>query len=106
MAITLSQGLRPEHYPDAARLYWQAFGPKLEKLMGPKARGTGFFEAGINPDAVISALEGVQLMGIAAFKTGTDGFSKGGAFWRHYGIGTLWRLPLLAMLERKAPEDT
>ena len=108
MAVAITSGLLPAHHYDAARLYWQAFGQKLGKVMGPEARGVGFFEATINPDAVISAVENEQLLGIAAFKLGQNGFSQGGAgaFMRHYRLGALWRLPLLMFLERLAPPDT
>ncbi len=108
MAFTISPGLLPAHHHDAARLYWQAFGPKLGKLMGPEARGVGFFAATVNPEAVISAVLDGRLIGIAAFKRGANGFSQGGlgALWRHYGFGTLWRLPFLLLLERNAPRDT
>ena len=76
--------------------------------MGPEARAIGFFEATINPDAVISAVVNGQLLGIAAFKHDQNGFSHGGAgaFIRHYRFGALWRLPLLIFLERSAPPDT
>ena len=108
MALTITPGLLPAHHHDAARLYWQAFGQKLGKVMGPEARGIGFFEATVNPEAVISACEDGQLIGMAAFKLGAHGFSQGGvgALWQYYRLGTLWRLPLLAMLERTAPKDT
>lgn len=76
--------------------------------MGPEARAIGFFEATLNPDTILSATEGDHLIGIAAFKLGENGFSKGGAgaIFKHYGLGALWRLPLLMLLERTAPPDT
>ncbi|MCF6272208.1 MAG: GNAT family N-acetyltransferase [Rhodobacteraceae bacterium] len=108
MALTITAGVLPEHHHDAARLYWQAFGQKLGKVMGPERRALGFFEATLNPAAIISAVEDGQLIGIAAYKLGDSGFSQSGAgdIFRHYGVGTIWRLPLLAMLERSAPDDT
>ncbi len=99
-------GLPKGFEADAAGLYWQAFGEKLGKLMGPEARGAAFFADSLNHEAVLAAMEGDQLLGIAAFKTSAHGFSAGGtaALFRHYGLGALWRLIPLAMLERKAPD--
>ena len=91
---------------EAASLYWQAFGEKLGKLLGPTERGTAFFAESINHKAVLAAMEGDRLLGIAAFKAGGPGFSHAGTsdLFRHYGLGALWRLAPLAMLERNAPE--
>ena len=94
---------------DAAALYWEAFGGKLGKLLGPADRGREFFAATINHDAIIAATDDTgKLLGIAAHQGTGDGFSKAGtaALFRHYGIGAIWRLIPLAMLERKAPDDT
>lgn len=90
----------------AAELYWQAFGEKLGKLLGPQERGIRFFADSLNHDACIAAMDQGQLLGVAAFKNGAHGFSKAGTtdLFRHYGIGTLWRLIPLAMLERSAPD--
>jgi len=99
-------GLPKGFEPDAAALYWQAFGKKLGKLMGPGPRAEGFFADSLNHDAMLAAMEGDRLLGIAAFKSGEHGFSSSGmsGLFRHYGLGALWRLIPLAMLERKAPE--
>lgn len=101
-------GLPRGHEKAAAGLYWEAFGAKLGKLLGPAERGTGFFEDTINPEAMLAAMDGDTLLGIAAFKRGEHGFSRGGlrALIKHYGVlGTLWRVVPLVMLERKAPKD-
>jgi len=88
----------------AAALYWQAFGGKLGKLLGPEPRAVRFFADSVNHTAMLSAVEGDTLLGIAAFKTGTHGFSTAGTgdLFRHYRLGALWRLLPLAMLERHA----
>jgi len=93
----------------AARLYWQAFGTKLGKLMGPEPRALAFFAETISHDRMLAALdEDGGLLGIAAYQISGRGFSGGGfmALWRHYGLGALWRVLPLAMLERTAPADT
>ncbi|WP_371225088.1 GNAT family N-acetyltransferase [Roseovarius sp. 2305UL8-3] len=104
--VQIIHGLPKGLETKAAALYWQAFGEKLGKLMGPEARGVAFFAESLNHDAVLAAMDRDTLLGIAAFKTGGHGFSAGGMsdLFRHYGVGALWRLIPLAMLERSAPD--
>ncbi|WP_136443190.1 GNAT family N-acetyltransferase [Pacificoceanicola onchidii] len=104
--MQISEGLKPEHAAQAAALYWEAFGGKLGKLMGPGERARAFFADTVNTRAVISATDGGTLLGIAAFKAGGQGFSSSGLadLWRHYGMSALWRVVPLAMLERNAPD--
>ena len=99
-------GLPQGYEHEAAALYWQAFGEKLGKLLGPEARGTAFFAQTLNHSSVLAAMQGDQLLGIAAFKAGGAGFSDAGIgdLFRHYGLGALWRLVPLSILERDAPD--
>jgi ribosomal protein S18 acetylase RimI-like enzyme len=92
----------------AARLYWEAFAGKLGRLLGPSDRGERFFSETVNPASIIAATQGGELLGIVAFKSDGEGFSSASArdLFRHYGIGALWRLVPLAMLERTSAEDT
>lgn len=97
------------HEAEAAALYWEAFGGKLGKLLGPDDKGRQFFAKTVNPEAVIAATDNTgRLLGIAAHKAGTNGFSTATTadLFRHYGLGALWRLIPLAMLERDAPKGT
>lgn len=94
---------------EAATLYWDAFSGKLGKLLGPDDRGCVFFAATVNHDAVIAATDpDGKLLGIAAHQASGKGFCDAGlaALFQHYGLGALWRLIPLAMLERNAPDDT
>ena len=100
--ITLQLGLHDRHRPEAARLYWQAFGGKLGLVMGPEPRAMHFLQRVIRADQVITALgpDG-QLLGIAGFKTPKGGFASGraedlraiygstGAWWRKVVLGWL-----------------
>ena len=92
----------------AAALYWEAFGAKLDKLLGPAERAEGFFAETINHSSILAAVEGGTLLGIAAFKDGEVGFSSAALrdMLRHYGLGALWKVIPLSMLERNAPEAT
>lgn len=98
-------GLPDDHRKAAALLYWEAFGPKLGKLLGPTPRAVAFITDVIDPTHCISALssDGKSLLGVAGFKTKKGGFVGGGLsdLIRHYGLfGTAWRVGFLAMLER------
>ncbi|SEW30283.1 Acetyltransferase (GNAT) family protein [Aliiroseovarius sediminilitoris] len=107
--ITLHSRLPDGLEPAAAALYWEAFGEKLGKLLGPDDKARRFFADTVNPDAVIAATDDAgNLLGIAAHKAGSQGFSTATTtdLFQHYGLGALWRLIPLAMLERDAPKDT
>lgn len=102
-------GLPKGKEAEAAALYWQAFGGKLGKLLGPSKRAIHFFTQTVHPPSVIAAIAADgRLLGIAAVKLDGKGFSNSGLapLFRHYGIGTVWRLIPLLMLERSPPADT
>ena len=97
MEITLQSGLPEEHRPAAARLYWEAFGGKLGRVMGPEPRALAYLDRVMRSDHVITALAGDQLVGLAGFKTPSGALASGN--WRDmrmvYGrMGALWRLAL------------
>ena len=96
----LPDGLRP----DAARLYWEAFGAKLGPVLGPEPRALHFFERVIRADHCIVALDDLgRLIGLAGFKTPEGSFAGGTRrdLRRTYGIvGAGWRGLLLWALSR------
>ena len=105
MTVSVRKGFAEADRPRAAQLYWQAFGKKLGKVLGPDTRALPFFAQILNPDFALCAYDGDKLLGLAGFKT-KDGALTGGSagdVLRHYRLGALWRLPLLAMLERESP---
>jgi ribosomal protein S18 acetylase RimI-like enzyme len=107
--FTIIQGLPTGLERTAAELYWQAFGEKLGKLLGPEPRGVAFFEATIHPPSIFAALSNDgTLLGVSAVKLNDKGFSDAGAsdLFKHYGLGALWRMIPLAMLERAEPPET
>jgi GNAT superfamily N-acetyltransferase len=102
-------GLDRDHIARAVDLYWQAFGPKLGKVMGPKAKALAFFTRVFDPSHAISAIgpDGT-LWGVAGFKTDVGALTA--ADWSDlaaiYGtIGAAWRAPFLALLDRKNSAD-
>lgn len=102
-------GLPAGHEHAAAKLYWQAFGEKLGKLLGPSDRGIGFFKATVNPPSIFAAItpDGT-LLGVSAVQLNGKGFSDAGLgdLFKHYRLGALWRMVPLSMLERTASSDT
>lgn len=109
MRVTIQQGL-PEHLrPEAAALYWQAFGGKLGRVMGPDARALRFLQRVIRADHALVALDAEgQLLGLAGFKTPQGSFAGGTTpdLRAIYGWGGLsWRLPLLALLSREVDNN-
>ena len=99
---TVQSGL-PEHLrPDAARLYWQAFGGKLGLVMGPEPSALRFLIRVIRAAQVVAAIgSGGELLGIAGFKTPNGSFASGkpADLSAIYGaFGAAWRGWLLGML--------
>jgi len=101
----LHLGLPTALRPAAADLYWQAFGPKLGRVLGPPDLARNFLLRVMRADQVISAIgpEGT-LLGIAGFRTSEGGFASGNAadlkaVYGHHGA--LWRSTLLDLLSRE-----
>jgi ribosomal protein S18 acetylase RimI-like enzyme len=102
--IELRLGLPEDQRAMAARLYWQAFGGKLGRVMGPDARALRYLERIIQADHAIAALRGGQLVGMIGFKTPQGSFADGSlADMRAvYGVaGVAWRMPLLWALSHE-----
>jgi ribosomal protein S18 acetylase RimI-like enzyme len=109
MGVTIFSGLHPHLRRDAARLYWEAFGGKLGRVLGPEARALDFFERVIRADLCLAALDDQgKLIGVAGFKTPAGSFAGGG--WDDltaiYGpLGGRWRGSLLWTLNREVDND-
>jgi ribosomal protein S18 acetylase RimI-like enzyme len=107
--ITVSLGLPPSLRAQAASIYWQAFGGKLGRVMGPDARAHAFLARVMRADhALVARDETGALLGLAGFKTPQGSFAGGS--WTDtravYGLaGLAWRLPLLALLSREVDND-
>jgi ribosomal protein S18 acetylase RimI-like enzyme len=108
MTLHLCLGLPPGQRAAAARLYWQAFGGKLGRVMGPEPRALAFLTRVIREDHVIAALDGDRLLGVIGFKTPQGAFAGGemADLRAVYGVpGSLWRGALLRMLSREVDRD-
>lgn len=102
--MQITRGFPATDRPAIAALYWEAFGQKLGRTLGPRAKGLDFIAAVLSPDHAICArdLDGT-LLGVAGFKT-HKGALVDATFTdmaRVYGwIGAGWRGALLSLLER------
>lgn len=100
----ISSGFTDGERAQVAALYWQAFGQKLGRVMGPERRALAFIKDVLDPSHSLCARdEGGALLGVVGFKTYDSALVDGG--WsdmtRHYGwFGSLWRVAVLALLER------
>ncbi len=109
MGVTVFRGLHHELRPQAARLYWEAFGGKLGRVLGPDDRALRFFQRVIRGDLCFAAVDdGGQLVGIAGYKTTAGSFAGGS--WADlaavYGRwGGRWRGGLLWALGREVDNE-
>jgi ribosomal protein S18 acetylase RimI-like enzyme len=98
-------GLPPGQERQAAALYWQAFGGKLNRVMGPKASALAFLTRVIRSDHVIVALDARgTVIGLAGFKTSRGAFAGGSTADMRavYGAcGATWRAAILWLLQRE-----
>ena len=103
--IEICPHLREDHRQAAAKLYWQAFGAKLGKVLGPEARAVRFFSDVMRADHALSAISPTgDLLGIAGFKTENGAFVGGelSDLTRRYGkFGGVWRGLVVSVLDRQ-----
>jgi ribosomal protein S18 acetylase RimI-like enzyme len=102
--IRIEPGFPESDRPRIAALYWEAFGSKLGRALGPRALALAFLQRTLDPAHAICARgpDGTVL-GVAGFKTARGGLVAGSFrdLSRVYGLaGAVWRLTLLALLER------
>ena len=109
MRVTLQDGLPEALRPQAVSLYWQAFGGKLGRVMGPERKALAFLTDVIRADHAVAALDDQgNLLGLLGFKTPAGSFAGGDLqqMRRHYGLlGSAWRVPLLWLLGREVDND-
>ncbi|MGQ0563983.1 MAG: GNAT family N-acetyltransferase [Gemmobacter sp.] len=108
-ALRVVAGLPDALRPDAARLYWQAFGTKLGRVLGPEGRALAYLERAISRDHVIVALsDGDALLGLIGFRSADGGFAEGtlADLRRVYGrFGALWRAAAMRAISREVDND-
>lgn len=107
--VTVQKGLPAALRWRGARLYWEAFGAKLGRVLGPEDRALAFFDRVMRGDHCVIALDtSGALLGLAGFKTVEGSFA--GGTWADlravYGqFGGLWRGASLWALSREVDND-
>ena len=100
--IRIDKGLPDNLRPQAAELYWQAFGGKLGRVLGPRDLALAYLVRVMRSDHCLTALapDGA-LLGIAGFKTAQGTFAGGSQsdLIAIYGpVGGRWRAFTLRLL--------
>ncbi|WP_187430499.1 hypothetical protein ROLI_006690 [Roseobacter fucihabitans] len=109
MEFVITPGFCPDEHDQVAALYWQAFGAKLGRVLGPHKRAKAFLCQVMDPEfALVARNAHGEILGIAGFKT-AQGALVGGEYSdlkQFYGDwGGLWRGLLLTVLERDVEPD-
>ena len=107
--IHVQAGLPAGTEEKEAELYWEAFGAKLGRVMGPRDKALAFINRVIDPSHALSAVaEDGTLLGVAGFKTHQSAL-VGGTFedmTAIYGtFGAIWRGALVSLLERDTENE-
>jgi len=68
--ITIRRGVPSEVQAEAVQLYWQAFAPKLGRVLGPDARAIDLLSRAVQPDHAVVALDSAGgLVAMAGFRS-------------------------------------
>jgi ribosomal protein S18 acetylase RimI-like enzyme len=109
VSVRIQHGLPAHLRADAARLYWQAFGGKLGRVLGPDRLALALLDRVMRGDhAIIALSDQGRLLGLVGFKSPEGAFAGGGLadLRAVYGaVGALWRAGLLWLLERDLDND-
>lgn len=107
--IQIHHGLPDPLRPQAAALYWQAFGGKLGRVLGPEPLALAYLTRVIRADHCLTALapDGT-LLGLAGFKTPAASFAGGSEqdLRATYGrLGGTWRALILRLLGNEVDNE-
>lgn len=109
MSVTIQTGLPPALREKAAEIYWEAFGSKLGRVMGPEPKARRYLMRVIDASHVIVALDDRgALLGMAGFKTPHGAFADGslGELRAVYGlVGAGWRMAVLRLLHNEVDNE-
>ncbi|WP_230426432.1 hypothetical protein [Paragemmobacter aquarius] len=75
--MRMVRGLPEAYRTAAAALYWQAFGGKLGRVLGPDRLALAYVERVIRPDQCICAMGDGGLTGLIGFKSDAGSFAGG-----------------------------
>lgn len=99
--MELRLGLPEAYRGEAAALYWQAFGAKLGRVLGPDRLAVAYVERVLRNDHCIAAIGPQGLVGLAGFKSDEGSFAGGTPvdMRQIYGrFGGAWRSAVMQLL--------
>ncbi|MFD7911838.1 GNAT family N-acetyltransferase [Streptomyces sp. NPDC059752] len=107
-SVEVRRGLPEGTAVRVAELYWEAFGGKLGRALGPAEAGRRFIAGHLHADRAVTALSGApgrggRVVGVAGYQLAGRGLVGGdaSAVMAQYGrVRGLYRVFLLALLER------
>ncbi|WP_328789544.1 MULTISPECIES: GNAT family N-acetyltransferase [unclassified Streptomyces] len=107
-SVEVRRGLPEGTAARVAELYWEAFGGKLGRALGPAEAGRRFIAGHLHADRAVTALSGApgrggRVVGVAGYQLAGRGLVGGdaAAVMAQYGrVRGLYRVFLLALLER------
>ncbi|MFD7398349.1 GNAT family N-acetyltransferase [Streptomyces virginiae] len=108
-SVEVRRGLPEGAAARVAELYWEAFGEKLGRALGPPEAGRRFIAGHLHADRAVTALSGGggdpdgRVVGVAGYQLAGRGLIGGdaAAVLATYGrVRGLYRVFLLALLER------
>ena len=100
--LKITLGFDHAERPRIAALYWEAFGEKLGRLLGPEDKALPYIAGSLSPDHAFCARNNEDdILGVAGFKSPDGALVSGqiAEMMPHYGVaGALWRMAALAAL--------
>ena len=105
--VEIALGFGSEHRKAAANLYWDAFGRKLDHAIGPRERGIGLIERGLDPSRAVAAFQDGALVGLAGFNLDGQALTKirGRDIVREFGLFSGMRRTAWASLLHRPPQS-
>ena len=103
--ISVTIGLNSDETNNAAEIYWQAFGEKLNFFLGPKQKGEVYISKILNNKNIFVARDKKNhLIGLSGFRNkygGVIGGSYSDLVIVYGHFGALWRFQLMKLLARE-----
>lgn len=109
-SLTVIDGFPDQDRNEIARMYWAAFGPKLNVAIGPPDKAIALLAETLNPgSSLVARARDGELLGVAGYKTPMGAFFsiEFTVLRRHFGFaGAVWRGAILSLPMRKPEAGT
>ncbi|GGL53884.1 GNAT family N-acetyltransferase [Wenxinia marina] len=102
--MQIARGFADSERSQVAALYWDAFGGKLGRALGPRGKALAFLGRALDPaHAFVARSAEGEVLGVAGFRTAEGALVAGQTsdMMAAYGaLGALWRMAVLGMVAR------